>query len=97
LAAHNSKYCANHIVRTLGNPVARPLPEDLLTAIEAVLAKYPDGASYAQIEAALDVPGARRTLQYHLRTLVDAGRLRMTGARRGVRYYPLEMRRSYFG
>jgi len=69
--------------------VARPLPYGSLAAIEAVLAKYPDGASYAQIEAALDVPGARRTLQYHLRTLVDAGRLRMTGARRGVRYYPV--------
>ena len=69
--------------------MARPLPYGSLAAIEAVLAKYPDGASYAQIEAALDVPGARRTLQYHLRTLVDAGRLRMTGARRGVRYYPV--------
>ena len=69
--------------------MARPLPDDVLAAIEAVLAQYPGGASYAQIEAALDAPGARRTLQYHLRALVDAGRLRMTGERRGVRYYPV--------
>lgn len=67
--------------------MARPIPEADLQAIEAALAQFPDGASAAQITGALAEPGARRTLQYRLRALVDAGRLRFTGDGRAARYH----------
>jgi len=67
--------------------VARPIPEADLQAIEAAVAQFPDGASAAQITGALAEPGARRTLQYRLRALVDAGRLRFTGDGRAARYH----------
>jgi len=67
--------------------VARPIPEADLQAIEAAVAQFPDGASAAQITGALTEPGARRTLQYRLRALVDAGRLRLTGDGRAARYH----------
>lgn len=51
------------------------------------MARFPDGASAAQITGALAEPGARRTLQYRLRALVDAGRLRLTGDGRAARYH----------
>lgn len=51
------------------------------------MAQFPDGASAAQITGALAEPGARRTLQYRLRALVDAGRLRLTGDGRAARYH----------
>ncbi len=51
------------------------------------MAQFPDGASAAQITGALAEPGARRTLQYRLRALVDAGRLRLIGEGRAARYH----------
>lgn len=51
------------------------------------MAQFPDGASAAQITGALAEPGARRTLQYRLRALVDVGRLRLTGDGRAARYH----------
>ena len=67
--------------------MARLIPEADLQAIEAAVAQFPDGASAAQITDALAEPGARRTLQYRLRALVDAGRLRFTGDGRAARYH----------
>lgn len=67
--------------------MARPIPEADLEAIEAAVAQHAGGASAAQIAAALANPGARRTLQYRLRTLVDTGRLRLTGDGRAARYH----------
>jgi hypothetical protein len=67
--------------------VARPIPEAALQAIEAAVAQHAGGASAAQIAVALVNPGARRTLQYRLRALVDAGRLRLTGDGRAARYH----------
>ena len=67
--------------------MARPIPEADLQAIEAAVAQFPDGASAAQITGALAEPGARRTLQYRLRALVDAGRLRLIGEGRAARYH----------
>lgn len=67
--------------------MARPIPEAELQAIEAAVGLYPDGASAAQIANALTVPGARRTLQYRLRALVNAGRLRLVGDGRAARYH----------
>jgi len=67
--------------------VARPIPEGDLAAIEAAVAQYPGGASAAQITEVLAAPGARRTLQYRLRALVDAGRLRLAGDGRAARYH----------
>ena len=67
--------------------MARPIPEAALQAIEAAVAQHAGGASAAQIAVALVNPGARRTLQYRLRALVDAGRLRLTGDGRAARYH----------
>lgn len=67
--------------------MARPIPEADLQAIEVAVAQFPDGASAAQITGALAEPGARRTLQYRLRALVDAGRLRLIGEGRAARYH----------
>ena len=67
--------------------MARPIPEADLVAIEAAVAQHVGGASAAQIAGTLVNPGARRTLQYRLRALVDAGRLRLTGDGRAVRYH----------
>ncbi len=67
--------------------MARPIPEVDLAAIEAAVAQHPGGASAAQIAESLAAPGARRTLQYRLRALVDAGRLRLAGDGRAARYH----------
>lgn len=67
--------------------MARPIPESDLAAIEAAVAQHPGGASVAQIIEVLAAPGARRTLQYRLRALVDAGRLRLAGDGRAARYH----------
>lgn len=68
--------------------MARPIPETELEAIRAAVVARPDGASITQIEEALAAPVARRTLQYRLRSLVDAGQLRLTGENRATRYHP---------
>lgn len=70
--------------------MARPLPNDALTAIEAIVARFADGAVLTQIEAALGDAVPRRTLQYRLHALVHAGRLRMSGQRRSVRYHAID-------
>ncbi|MEP6867154.1 MAG: Fic family protein [Novosphingobium sp.] len=67
--------------------MARPIPEADLQAIEAAVKLHADGASAEQIANALAAPGARRTLQYRLRSLVNAGRLRLTGDGRAARYH----------
>lgn len=67
--------------------MARPIPEDDLAAIEAAVAQHHGGASVAQIAESLAAPSARRTLQYRLRALVDAGRLRLAGDGRAARYH----------
>ncbi len=66
--------------------MARPIPEPALEAIEAAVALQPDGASLAQIEEMLTERGARRTLQYRLRFLVNNGRLQLEGDGRAARY-----------
>jgi len=66
--------------------LARPIPEPALKAIEAAIALQPDGASLAQIEEVLTEPGARRTLQYRLRFLVNNGRIQLEGDGRAARY-----------
>ncbi|WP_176599122.1 Fic family protein [Sphingobium sp. 15-1] len=70
--------------------MARPIPEADLNEILAIVARRDGGASVAQIAQALATPGARRTLQYRLRTLVDTGRLRLSGEGRTARYHVVE-------
>ncbi|HLZ78581.1 MAG TPA: Fic family protein [Sphingomonas sp.] len=67
--------------------MARPIPVADLDAIEAVVAQLDGGASVTQIAEAFDDALARRTLQYRLRTLVGAGRLRLIGNGRAARYH----------
>jgi Fic family protein len=65
--------------------VAKKIPEQALDAIEQVLKARQNGASVADIaEAAPGVP--RRTLQYRLKHLVDAGRVVQEGEGRATKY-----------
>src|SRR5689334_21108989 len=68
-------------------PLAKPLKEDDLTAIEVILQGHPEGVSVAEIADALKAPvPPRRTLQYRLKSLVDAGRIVAEGKGRGAKY-----------
>jgi hypothetical protein len=66
--------------------MAKPIPEENLKLIEAVVAKFDNGASALQISDALVTRGSLRTLQYRLRLLVKSGRLQMQGDGRATRY-----------
>lgn len=68
--------------------MAPRIPEKELTAIEEVVLRHPDGVTAREIAAALvgDLP--RRTLQYRLKHLVSAGRIRQEGRGRGTLYRP---------
>lgn len=67
--------------------MARPIPDADLDELQAAVAQFEGGASVAQIAEALGNRLARRTLQYRLRALVGAGRLRLTGDGRAARYH----------
>jgi len=67
--------------------MSRPIPESELGLILDVMGRFPDGAGIEEIESALAVDLPRRTLQRRLAGLVADGRLRMTGLRRGARYF----------
>ena len=63
----------------------RPMPEAELNELEQVVRARP-GLTVGEIEDALGVRTPRRTLQYRLKSLVDAGRLVMEGTGRWARY-----------
>lgn len=67
--------------------MSRPIPEPELDDILRVIARFPDGIGIEGIEASLTTRLPRRTLQRRLAGLVDEGRLRMAGQRRGARYF----------
>ena len=66
--------------------MARRIPEEHLQAIEEAVRRRPDGMTVQQIADALAPAPPRRTLQYRLKSLVDAGRLIMEGSGRWARY-----------
>jgi len=66
--------------------VAKALKEDDLAAIEQIVRAHPEGVSVAEITEALKPPVPRRTLQYRLKSLVDAGRIVAEGEGRGTKY-----------
>ena len=68
--------------------MAKPMPEQELKAIEAVVSAHPEGIAIQDIQGALEGDIVLRTLQYRLKHLVDEGRLVKEGMRRWVRYLP---------
>lgn len=68
--------------------MAKPIPEQELKAIEAVLSAHPEGIAIQDIQDELGENIVRRTLQYRLKHLVDEGRLVKEGKRRWARYLP---------
>lgn len=68
--------------------MAKPVPEDELNAIEDIVRRHPDGSTAQDIADALAADVPRRTLQYRLKRLVDAGRIVQRGARRWAKYFP---------
>jgi hypothetical protein len=67
--------------------MARPIPDANLDELQAALAQSRGDASVGQIAEALGNRLTRRTLQYRVRALVGAGRLRLTGDGRPARYH----------
>ena len=68
--------------------MAKSIPEQDLQAIEAVVSAYPAGIGIQDILGALGEALPRRTLQYRLKYLVEAGRLVKEGEKRWVKYMP---------
>lgn len=66
--------------------MARPIPDELLRAIEDTVRPHPSGISVGEIARALPHELPRRTLQYYLQRLVENGRLAKFGERRGTKY-----------
>src|SRR5437660_7563071 len=62
------------------------IPENTLTAIEEAVRLHPDGADLPEIAIALKLSVPKRTLQYRLKYLVDAGRLVKVGDDRWAKY-----------
>lgn len=66
--------------------MAKRIPEKALAAIEEAVKRQPKGADLPQIAGALKPAVPKRTLQYRLRHLVDAGRLVKEGDDRWAKY-----------
>ena len=66
--------------------MARRIPEEILLPILEAVRARPEGATASQVSEALEFPPPRRTLQYRLRSLVEAERLVMEGTGRWARY-----------
>ena len=66
--------------------MAKPIPEQELKAIEAVVSAHPEGIAIQDIQNELEGETARRTLQYRLKHLVGEGRLAKEGDRRWAKY-----------
>ncbi len=64
----------------------RQASDDLTKAILAAISAAPAGLTISQVTRALDEVTARRTLQYRLQRLVEAGQLSMSGSKRSARY-----------
>lgn len=62
------------------------IPEEVLTAIEEAVRRQPGSADLPQISDAMKPTVPKRTLQYRLRYLVDAGRLLKEGDDRWAKY-----------
>jgi len=62
------------------------IPEEALTAIEEAVRARPDGADLPEIAGGLKPDVPKRTLQYRLKYLVDAGRLVKEGDDRWAKY-----------
>jgi Fic family protein len=68
--------------------VARPAKIEDQAAIENVVYAQSNGVTLGDIVAALNIEIPRRTLQSHLKSLVEGGRLARKGDKRGAKYYP---------
>jgi hypothetical protein len=62
------------------------IPEDALTAIEDAVRLRPEGADLPEIANALRLAAPKRTLQYRIKHLVNAGRLVKVGDDRWAKY-----------
>ena len=59
--------------------MAKPMPEQDLKAIEEAVRGQPGGVAVGEIADTLNAGLPRRTLQYRLKHLVEAGRLARKG------------------
>lgn len=68
----------------------RVTSEEDLAAIEEIVQRHPDGIAISGIESELTSDSSRRTIQDRLKKLVESGRLRTEGKKRGVKYLPIQ-------
>jgi hypothetical protein len=73
-------------MRKIGDFLAKRILESDLTAILAAVKLHANGASLRDVAAALVHPPPQRTLQYRIKYLLDAGRLRKEGEGRWAKY-----------
>ena len=73
-------------MRNFEGNVAKHIQEEDLRAIEEVVRTHPEHVNLQQISKALKFAPPRRTLQYRLKALVEAGRLLRRGSGRSTRY-----------
>src|SRR5882762_5561524 len=68
--------------------MAKPLPENLLSLVQAELAERPTGARIDELATRLAAHASRRSLQRMLATWTRTGQIRAEGVRKGRRYFP---------
>ena len=69
----------------------KKIPEKSLNLIEDLLRNHPDGLSAQEILDALTDPPPNRTLQFHLKFLVDNHRIKKEGQRRSTKYVKISI------
>src|SRR5208282_1812683 len=80
-------YCAMLLSRNYGShPVPKQIAEEDFAEILAAVARHPGGARRADIAKSLSQELPPRTLQFRLRSLVQAGRLVPEGEGRAAKY-----------
>jgi hypothetical protein len=67
--------------------MAKPLPENLLSLVQAELAQLPAGARIDELATRLAAQASRRSLQRMLATWTRTGQIRAEGVRKGRRYF----------
>lgn len=68
----------------------RVTPEEDFAAIEEIVQRHPEGIAISGIVSELTNAPPRRTIQDRLKKLVELGRLRTEGQKRGAKYLPVQ-------
>jgi len=70
--------------------VPKVIPDHELDAILYAIGQYPDGTGISRIHVLIPDRLPLRTLQRRLKVLEETGRIRVSGSRKGRRYFPVQ-------